>query len=161
MTKIPDHRNNRQTAFTLNQLIVSAVWANKRITAQYASTESCAMFWREFCPGHRIFCIERRLYLHINSFRNAFAWLNDTIRTDPGVMFNIQHRLLQSCLSIYFILRQYAKLFCQVITELFILCTRIGTHNKCQKYGMHFLATPSVVITRWWQYLISLLLHSH
>ena len=109
-------------SYTLHQLIVSAVWANQRITAQYVPTESCAMFW----------------YLHINSSRNAFAWLNDTIRTDLGAMFNIQRRLLQ---IIYFILGQYAKLFCQVITELFILCTRIGTQNKCQNYGMHFLAT--------------------
>ena len=84
------------------------------------------MFWREFCPGHRIFCIEWWLYLSINSFRNAFKWLNDTIRSDPGVMFNIQHRLLQSCLNLF---------------QLLILCTHIGTQNKCQKTGMHFLAT--------------------
>ena len=120
--------------------VVSAVWAYKRIIAQYVPTESCAMFWREFCPDHRIFCIKWWLYLHINSFRNAFAWLNDTILMDSGVMFNIQHRLLKTA-SIYFILGQYAKLFCQVITELFIFCTCIDTQNKCPKCGMYFLAT--------------------
>ena len=31
--------------------------------------------------------------------------------------------------------------FVKIITEFFILCTRIGTQNKCQKYGMHFFAT--------------------
>ena len=89
------------SSYTLNQLIVSAVWGNKMITAQYVPTESCAMFWRDFCPSYRIFCIEWWLYLHINSFRNAFVWLNDTIRTDPGVMFNIQHRLLQSSINLF------------------------------------------------------------
>ena len=35
--------------------------------------------------------------------------------------------------SIYFISGQFAKLFCQVITKLLILCTRTGIQNKCQK----------------------------
>ena len=43
--------------------------------------------------------------------------------------------------SIYFISGQCAKLFCQVITKLLILCTLTGIQNKCQKYGMHFRAT--------------------
>ena len=33
--------------------------------------------------------------------------------------------------SIYLILGQYAKPLCQVVTEHLILCTRIGTQNKC------------------------------
>ena len=35
--------------------------------------------------------------------------------------------------SIYFISGLFAKLFCQVITKLLILCTRTGIQNKCQK----------------------------
>ena len=71
---------------------------------------------------------------------HPFAWLNDTIRADPGVMFNKQHRSLQSCLNLFHF-GQYAKLFRQFITEHFILCTRIGTQNNAKKYGMHSLAT--------------------
>ena len=119
---------------------VSAVWAYKRITAQYVPTESCAMFWREFCPDHRIFCIEWWLYLHINSFHNAFAWLNAGFLWIL-VLCLIYSTCYQKAATIYFILGQYAKLFCQVITELFIFCACIGTQNKCRKYGMYFLAT--------------------
>ena len=108
-------------------------------TAWYVPAEICAMYWCKFCPGHRILYIEWWLHPHINSLRNLFAWLNDPIRMD-SIVFNIQHMLLHSCPT-YFILGQWAKLFCQVITELSILCTRIGTQNKCQKYGMHCLAT--------------------
>ena len=44
--------------------------------------------------------------------------------------------------SIHFILGQYAKLLCQVITKLLILCTQKGTQNKWKKkYELHFLAT--------------------
>ena len=69
-------------------------------SALFVPTESCVMFWREFCPEHRILCIEWWLYPRIYSFRNAFVWLNHPIRTDPGVMFNIQHRLLHGCINL-------------------------------------------------------------
>ena len=85
------------------------------------------MFWRKLCPVH-IFCIEWWLWLHINSFSNAFALLNDTILKDPGV-YLIYNADYCKAASIYFILGQYAKLFCQIINELLILGTGIGTHN--------------------------------
>ena len=59
------------------------------------------MFWLEFCFGHRIICIEWWFHAPNNSFRNAFAWPNDTISTDPRVMFDKRFRLLHICLNFF------------------------------------------------------------
>ena len=89
------------------------------------------MFWCDFCSGHRILCIEWWLHPHIKSFRNVFAWFNDTIRTHPGVMFNTQHISLHSCLNLF-----HFRPICAVILSNHFrtlnLWTRIGTKNKCK-----------------------------
>ena len=104
------------------------------------------MFWREFCPGHRILCIEWWCYPRIHSFRDAFVWLNDTIHTDPGIMVNMQYRLLHSCLNLF-----HARPICkaalssQYQTLNFVHAQR---YKKLipQKYKMHFLATQVLLL---------------
>ena len=92
---------------------------------------SYALFTEFFVLNDGYDCTKIRSATHLRYWKIRFLRIL--------VLYLINSADYYKAASIYFIIGQYAKLFCQIITELLILSTGIGTQNWCQNMGCIFL----------------------